>query len=100
MVRHDGQVVSEATVLRLLRDERLILPAAYRSAGKPRSRPSRLDRTRSGSWTSPSSRRDMAAANQHDAISAVELALTDFEAIFGYPLRDLASVDQDAPPHL
>ena len=28
MVRHEGHVVSEATVLRLLRDERLILPAA------------------------------------------------------------------------
>lgn len=29
MVRHDGHVVSEATMLRLLRDEGLILPAAY-----------------------------------------------------------------------
>lgn len=29
MVRHDGHVVSEATVLRLLRDEGLILPAEY-----------------------------------------------------------------------
>ena len=29
MVRHDGYVVSEATVLRLLRDEGLILPAYY-----------------------------------------------------------------------
>nr|WP_281356907.1 IS3 family transposase [Fodinicola acaciae] len=29
MVRHDGHVVSEATVLRLLRDEGLILPAHY-----------------------------------------------------------------------
>ena len=27
MVRYDGHVVSEASVLRLLRDERLILPA-------------------------------------------------------------------------
>jgi len=27
MVRHDGHVVSEATILRLLRDEGLILPA-------------------------------------------------------------------------
>jgi hypothetical protein len=27
MTRHDGHVVSEATVLRLLRDEGLILPA-------------------------------------------------------------------------
>jgi putative transposase len=29
MVRHDGHVVSQATVLRLLRDEGLLLPAAY-----------------------------------------------------------------------
>ena len=29
MTRHDGHVVSQATVLRLLRDEALILPAAY-----------------------------------------------------------------------
>lgn len=29
MVRRDGHVVSQATVLRLLRDEGLILPAAY-----------------------------------------------------------------------
>jgi hypothetical protein len=29
MVRHDGHVVSEATVLRVLRDESLILPAVY-----------------------------------------------------------------------
>ncbi|MBM7529397.1 transposase [Brevibacterium luteolum] len=29
MVRHDGHVVSEATVLRILRDEGLILPAQY-----------------------------------------------------------------------
>ena len=32
MVRHDGHVVSEATVLRLLRDEGLILPAAHQRA--------------------------------------------------------------------
>ena len=29
MVRHHGHVVSEATILRLLWDEGLILPAAY-----------------------------------------------------------------------
>jgi transposase InsO family protein len=29
MVRHDGHVVSEATILRLLREEDLILPAQY-----------------------------------------------------------------------
>lgn len=29
MVRHDGHIVSQATVLRLLREEGLILPAAY-----------------------------------------------------------------------
>jgi len=68
MVRHDEHVVSQATILRLLRDEGLILPAHYqrerrklaerRKAASPTTRPVR---TRSGSWTSPSSRPPPAA---------------------------------------
>jgi HTH-like domain len=68
MVRHDGNAVSEATILRLLRDQGLILPAQYRrerrklaDAARPRLRPSRPGRTRSGSWTSASSRPPAAA---------------------------------------
>lgn len=56
MVRHDGHVISEATVLRLLRDDGLILPAAYQrerrqlaERRKARSPSSRLGRTRYGS---------------------------------------------------
>ncbi|HOA03500.1 MAG TPA: transposase [Dermatophilaceae bacterium] len=63
MVRHDGHVVSEATILRLLRGEGLILFAdssgsagSWPSAARPRSRKNRPARTRCGSWTSPSSR--------------------------------------------
>lgn len=37
MARHDDHVVSEATILQLLRDEELILPAAV-SAGTPQAR--------------------------------------------------------------
>ncbi len=36
MVRHEGHVVSEATILRLLRAEGLILPAAYQP-GSPQA---------------------------------------------------------------
>jgi len=32
-------------------------------------------------------------ANHHDAIDAIELALGDFEAMFGHPLADLCPVD-------
>src|SRR5699024_5418294 len=33
-------------------------------------------------------------ANQHDAIAAVELALADYESLFGRPLADNCPVDQ------
>ncbi|MGH9251768.1 MAG: integrase core domain-containing protein, partial [Acidimicrobiales bacterium] len=33
-------------------------------------------------------------ANQHDAIAAVELALADFETMFGHPLADLCPLDE------
>ena len=125
MVRHDGQVVSEATILRLLRDEGLILPAAYQRerrklaerrkaafATEPTG-PNQVwqldftefETTHGGTWRLAGCRDYWSkyehpfhlspTANQHDAISAVELALADFEAVFGYPLRDLASVDQE-----
>ena len=61
MVRHDGYVVSEATVLRVLRDEHLILPAqhqrerrrlAERRKAVFAARAHRV-RIRYGNWTSP-----------------------------------------------
>ncbi|WP_420313616.1 transposase [Actinopolymorpha alba] len=64
MVRHEGHVVSEATILRLLRDEGLlILPAEYQRERRKlaecrnaASRPGPPGRTRSGSWPFRSSR--------------------------------------------
>lgn len=76
----------------------------------------RPGRTRSGSWTSVSietttggTRRiagcrdwyskvehpfhTSPTANQHDAIAAIELAPTDYEAMFGHPLVDTCQVD-------
>ena len=34
-------------------------------------------------------------ANQHDAIDAIELALADYEAMFGHPLSDLCDTDAE-----
>ncbi len=63
MVRHDGHRVSQATVLSTLRDDGLILPAEYQRerrrlarSVRRRSRRLRRARTRSGNWTSASSR--------------------------------------------
>ncbi len=118
MVRHDGHVVSETTVLRLLRDEGLILPARYQ-----RERRKLAERRKAAFATQPTgpnqvwqldfSEFETAAggtwrlagcrdywskyehpfhvsptANQFDAIDAVELALADYQAMFGRPLTD------------
>jgi hypothetical protein len=48
MVCHDGHVVSEATVLRLLRDEGLILPVQYQ-----RERRKLAERRKAGFATEP-----------------------------------------------
>ena len=125
MVRHDGHVVSEATVLRLLRDEGLILPAAYQRerrrlaerrkaafATEPTGANqvwqldfSEFETTAGGTWRLAGCRDYWSkyedpfhvspTANQHDAIAAVELALGDFEAMFGHPLGDLCEVDEE-----
>ena len=34
-------------------------------------------------------------ANQHDAITAVELVLVDYERMFGHPLADICPVNED-----
>jgi putative transposase len=104
MVRHDGHVVSEATVLRLLRDEALILPAQYqrerrklaeRRAAASAKEPtgpnqvwqldfSQFETTTGGTWRLAGCRDYWSkyehpfhvspTANQHDAIDAIEPA--------------------------
>src|SRR4051794_10960558 len=123
MTRHDGHVVSEASVLRLLRDEGLILPARYQRerrrlaerrkaalANDPTGPNqvwqldfSEFETTTGGTWRLAGCRDYWSkyehrfhvspTANQFDAIDAVELALADFEAMFGHPLVDLCPVD-------
>ena len=124
MVRHDGHVVSEATVLRLLRDEGLILPAQYQRERRqlaqrrkaafaaPPSGPnqvwqldfSEFETTRGGTWRLAGCRDYWSkyehrfhvspTANQHDAIDAIELALADYEQLFGHPLANTCQVDE------
>ena len=123
MVRHDGHVVSEATVLRLLRDERLIQPAAYQRerrqlaqrrkaafAAEPTGPNqvwqldfSEFETTSGGTWRLAGCRDYWSkyehpfhvspTGNQHDAIDAVQLALTDFEAMFDHPMVADCQVD-------
>nr|WP_254668967.1 IS3 family transposase [Brevibacterium sp. CS2] len=125
MVRHDGHVVSEATVLRILRDEGLILPAQYqRERRKPAERRkaafateptgpnqvwqldfSEFETTTGGTWRLAGCRdywskyehpfHVLPTGNQHDAIDAIELALADYEAMFGHPLVEACPVDPE-----
>ena len=125
MVRHDGHVVSEATVLRALRNEGLILPVHYqrerRKLAERRKAAfandptgpnqvwqldfSEFETTAGGTWRLAGCRDYWSkyeypfhvspTANQHDAIDAVELALVDYEAMFGHRLVDLCPVDED-----
>ncbi len=123
MVRHDGLVVSEATILRLLRDERLILPAEYqrerRKLAERRKAAfaeeptgpnqvwqldfSEFETTSGGTWRIAGCRDYWSkyehpfhvspTANQHDAIDAVELALAEYDPLFGHPMVDDCEVD-------
>jgi putative transposase len=123
MVRHHGHVVSEATILRLLRDEGLILPAHYqrerRQLAERRKAAfavepigpnqvwqldfSEFETTSGGTWRIAGCRDYWSkyehpfhvspTGNQHDAIDAVELALVDFEALFGHPMVEDCQVD-------
>lgn len=123
MVRHEGHVVSEATILRLLRDEGLILPAHYQRerrklaerrkaafAAEPTGPNqvwqldfSEFETTTGGTWRLAGCRDYWSkyehpfhvspTGNQHDAIDAIELALADYETMFGHPLADQCQVD-------
>jgi transposase InsO family protein len=125
MVRHDGHRVSEATVLRLLRDEGLILPAHYqrerRMLAERRKAAfatmptgpnqvwqldfSEFETTAGGTWRIAGCRDYWSkyehpfhvspTANQLDAIDAVELALAEYESLFGRPMLDDCEIDLD-----
>ena len=118
MTRHDGHRVSQATVLRLLRDEGLILEANYQrerrklaerrkaAFAKEPTGPNQVwqldfseyETTTGGTWRIASCRDYWAkyefdahvspTANMHDAVTAVELALAEAEELIGHPLID------------
>lgn len=124
MVRHDGHVVSEASVLRLLRDQGLILPAEYQRERRQLAQRrkaafateptgpnqvwqldfSEFETTAGGLWRIAGCRDYWSkyehrwhvspTANQHDAIDAVELALADYQTLFGHPMIDDCIVDE------
>ena len=125
MVRHDGHVVSQATVLRSLRDDGLLLPANYQQERRQHAQRrkaafakdptgpnqvwqldvSEFETTSGGTWQLAGCRDYYSkleypfhlspTANKHDAIAAVEMALAGYEALFGHPLRDLCPVDPE-----
>ena len=125
MVRHEGYQVSAATVLRLLREDGLILPAAYQRerrqlaqrrkaafANEPTGANqvwqldfSEFETTTGGTWRIAGCRdywskyehpwHTSATANQHDAIAAIELALSDYERLFARALIDTCARDEN-----
>jgi transposase InsO family protein len=124
MTRHDSHTALQATVLRLLRDDGLILPSEYqkqrRELAKDRKAAfavtptgpnqvwqlgfSEFETTTGGTWRIAGCRdwfskvehrfHTSPMANQHDAIAAIELALADYEAMFGHPLVDRCQIDE------
>jgi len=125
MCRYDGHRVGESTVLRLLRDEGLLLEANYQRERRQHAARrkaafatdptgpnqvwqldfSEFETTTGGTWRLAGCRdyyskyehpwHTSPTANQHDAIAAVELALADYETTFGRPLIDACDVDAD-----
>lgn len=118
MVRHDGLLVSQSTVLRILREEGLILHAAYQAERRrlaearkaafadPPTAPNHVwqldftevETTAGGTWRIAACRDYWSkyelgwhispTANQHDAITSIELALTEAESLLGRPLLE------------
>ncbi|MEU2258582.1 integrase core domain-containing protein [Nocardia xishanensis] len=125
MVRHDGHRVSETTVLRILREEGLILPADYQRerwklAQRRKAafavtpvRPnqvwqldfSKFETTSGGVWRLAGCRDYYSkyeypfhvspTANQHDAIAAVEAALAEYRSLFGHSIADRCEIDSE-----
>lgn len=123
MVRHDGHRVSQATVLRTLRDDGLILPSDYQrerrnlaerrkaAFAKEPTGPNQVwqldfseyETTTGGTWRIASCRDYWAkyefdahvspTANKHDAVEAVQKALDEAEQLLGHPLIDDAIVN-------
>jgi putative transposase len=125
MCRHEGLRVSQASVLRLLRDEGLLLEANYqreRRALAARRKAAfaeeptgpnqvwqldftEFETTTGGTWRLAGCRDYYSkyelgwhlspTANQHDAIAAVEAALAEAERLAGTRLIDRAARDDD-----
>lgn len=125
MCRHEGVAVSQASVLRLLRDEGLLLEANYQRERRQLAARRRaafaveptgpnqvwqLDFTEfetgtGGTWRLAGCRDYWSkyelgwhvspTANQHDAIAAVELALAEAARLAGVPLIELTERDTD-----
>lgn len=125
MCRHDGLCVSQASVLRLLRDEGLLLEANYQRERRRLAARRKaafaveatganqvwqldftdFETTTGGTWRLAGCRDHWSkyelgwhvspTANQHDAITAVELALAEAARLAGRPLVDLAARDED-----
>ncbi len=123
MTRHDGHLVSQATVLRIMRERNLLQPIDYQRERRqvaaarkaaflvPPVAPnqvwqldfSEFDTTTGGTWRLAGcadywSKFEFGwhispTANQHDAIAAVELALAEAELLAGQPLLE-AITDQ------
>jgi putative transposase len=125
MCRYEGHRVSQASVLRLLRDEGLLLEANYQRerrqlaarrkaafAVEPTA-PNQVgqldftdvETTTGGTWRLAGCRDHWSkyelgwhvspTANQHDAITAVELALAEAQRLTGRSVIDLAGRDAD-----
>lgn len=118
MVRHDGCLVSQSTVLRILREEGLILSPRYQAERRrlaearkaafadPPTGPNHVwqldftevETTRGGTWRIAACRDYWSkyelgwhispSANQHDAIAAVELAIVEAETLLGCTLLE------------
>lgn len=125
MCRHDGLAVSQASVLRLLRDEGLLLEANYQRERRQLAARRKaafaveptganqvwqldfteFETTTGGIWRLAGCRDHWSkyelgwhvspTANQHDAITAIELALDEAARLAGRPLIDLAARDVD-----
>ena len=121
MCRHDGHLISQATVLRALRDEGLLLPANYqrqrRELAKARKAAfaavptgpdqvwqldfTEFETSTGGTWRIAACRDYWSkyeyrqhlspTANQHDAIAAIELALAESAQLVGASLRERAT---------
>jgi transposase InsO family protein len=125
MTRRDGVQASPSTVMRALRDENMLHPADYQRERRklaaarkaaflvPPTGPNQvwqldfteLETTSGGTWRIAGCRDYVSkyehpwhvspTANQFDATEAVEIALADFEALFGHPLIEDCEVDPE-----